>query len=215
MEATHRTYLPAAGHDIFLPLYDPFVKLLGGDKARRTLLDQAAIQPHHRVLDIGCGTGTMVLLIKRLQPQAQVIGLDPDPKALARANRKVQRARVPAQLDHGYADALPYPNATFDRVLSSFMFHHLPADQKVRALREAGRVLKPGGSFHMLDFRNPESHGHGLLARWLHSSHVLSDNSDERILELMKEAGFTEARAVSYGSMFFLRTAYYAASVRR
>ena len=214
METTQRAYLPAAGHDIFLPLYDPLVKLLGGDKARRKLLDQAAIQQGHRVLDIGCGTGTMVLLIKQLYPQAQVIGLDPDPKALARAHRKVQRARVPAQLDKGYADALPYQDAIFDRVLSSFMFHHIPADQKLRTLREARRVLKPGGSFHMVDFRNAESHGHGLLARWLHSSHVLSDNSDERIIELMNDAGFSDARPVSYGSMFFLRTGYYQASAR-
>ena len=92
METIQKAYLPAAGRDIFLPFYDPLVKLLGGDRARRTLLDQAAIQPNHRVLDIGCGTGTMVLLIKQLHPQAQVTGLDPDPKALARANRKLQRA---------------------------------------------------------------------------------------------------------------------------
>lgn len=214
MESTQRAYLPAAGHDIFLPFYDPLVKLLGGDKARRTLLDQAAIEQNHRVLDIGCGTGTMVLLIKQLYPQTQVIGLDPDPKALARAHRKVQRARVPAQLDQGYADALPYPDAIFDRVLSSFMFHHIPADQKLRALREARRVLKPGGSFHLLDFRNADSHGHGLLAHWLHSKQVLSDNTDERILALMKEAGLADARAVSYGRMFFMRTAYYRASAR-
>jgi len=213
MESTHRAYLPAAGHDIFLPFYDPFVKLLGGDKARRMLLDQAAIQPGHRVLDIGCGTGTMVLLIKQLYPQAQVIGIDPDPKALARANRKVQRARVPAQLDQGFADALPYPDAIFDRVLSTFMFHHLPAEQKLRALRETKRVLKPGGSFHLLDFTNA-SHNHGVLAGWLHSNQVLSDNSEERILALMNEAGFSDARVVSHGTMFFLRmrTAYYRAS---
>ena len=48
METTQRAYLPAAGHDIFLPLYDPLVKLLGGDKARRTLLDQAAIDAVQR-----------------------------------------------------------------------------------------------------------------------------------------------------------------------
>lgn len=51
-----RTYIPAAGHHWSLPLYDPIVKLLGADKARHTLLDQAAIEPGHRVLDIGCGT---------------------------------------------------------------------------------------------------------------------------------------------------------------
>jgi ubiquinone/menaquinone biosynthesis C-methylase UbiE len=59
MEGTYKTYLPAAGHDWLLPLYDPIVKLLGGDAARRALLDQACIQPGQRVLDIGCGTGAV------------------------------------------------------------------------------------------------------------------------------------------------------------
>ena len=213
METTQRAYLPAAGHDIFLPLYDPLVKLLGGDKARRTLLDQAAIQPGHRVLDIGCGTGTMVLLIKRLYPQVEVTGLDPDPTALARANRKLQRAAVSAKVDHGFAEALPYEDASFDRVLSSFMFHHLESDQKEQALREVRRVLKPDGSFHMLDFSKPESNGAGFLARWFHSSHHLAENTEGRILGLMNQAGLEGARVVSRGTMFFLHTAYYRAAV--
>ena len=213
METTQRAYLPAAGHDIFLPLYDPLVKLLGGDKARRTLLDQAAIQPGHRVVDIGCDTGTMVLLIKRLCSQVEVTGLDPDPKAPARANRKLQRAAVSAKLDQGIAEVLPYEDASFDRVLSSFMFHHLESDQKEQALREVRRVLKPGGSFHMLDFSKPESSGAGVVARWLHSSHHLAENTEGRILGLMNQAGLEGARIVSRGTMFFLHTAYYRAAV--
>src|SRR5918994_1732899 len=85
MEEIQKTYLPAAGHDWMLPLYDPLVKLLGGDRARRALLDQALIRPGHRILDIGCGTGTLVVLLKCLHPGVEGIGLDPDPKALARA----------------------------------------------------------------------------------------------------------------------------------
>jgi len=81
-------YIPAASHDWLLPFYDPFVKLLGADAARKTLLDQAAIQPGFRILDVGCGTGSFAILIKRLHPAVDVIGLDPDPFALARAKRK-------------------------------------------------------------------------------------------------------------------------------
>jgi ubiquinone/menaquinone biosynthesis C-methylase UbiE len=83
-----RSFLPAAGHDWFLPFYDPFVKLLGGDRARSALLDQATIRAGQRVLDVGCGTGTFAVLIKRLHPIVDVVGLDPDPKALDRAMRK-------------------------------------------------------------------------------------------------------------------------------
>ena len=94
MEEIRKTCLPAAGRDWMLPLYDPLVKLLGGDAARRALLDQAPIQPGHSVLDVGCGTGTLVVLIKRLHPDVNVIGLDPDTRALARARRKAERASV-------------------------------------------------------------------------------------------------------------------------
>src|SRR5215469_6148214 len=92
MQEVRRAYLPAAGHDWALPFYDPFVKLLGADAARRTLLQQADLRPGNRVLDIGCGTGTFVELIKRVHPEVSVVGLDPDPKALARAKKKAARA---------------------------------------------------------------------------------------------------------------------------
>src|SRR5688572_1932687 len=142
-----------------LPFYDPLVKLMGGDSARLALLDQAAIRPGHRVLDIGCGTGTLVVQVKRLHPGADVVGLDPDPKALARAKRKVDRAGLSIQFDQGFSDRLPYPDQSFDRVLSSFMLHHLEGDVKQTTLREVRRVLKPGGSFHILDFGGPQSNG--------------------------------------------------------
>src|SRR5438270_8100613 len=123
MTESSRTYLPAAGHDWLLPLYDPIVKLLGGDAARRALLEQACIRPGQRILDIGCGTGSLVVLIKRQHPDVDVVGLDPDPKALARGRHKAARASVSIQFDQGFADALPYTDAAFDRVFSSFMFH--------------------------------------------------------------------------------------------
>src|SRR5437899_1056296 len=91
MTESSRNYLPAAGRDFFLPLYDPIVKLFGGGAAREALLAQAAIRPADRVLDLGCGTGTMAVQIKKRFPRVEIIGLDPDPRALARARKKAAR----------------------------------------------------------------------------------------------------------------------------
>ena len=100
------------------------VKLLGGDSARRVLVEHADLQPGQRVLEVGCGTGTLLMLITRAQPGLELTGLDPDARALARAKRKADAASVPMRLDRGFSDALPYSDASFDRVFSCFMLHH-------------------------------------------------------------------------------------------
>ncbi|HEX7127037.1 MAG TPA: class I SAM-dependent methyltransferase [Thermodesulfobacteriota bacterium] len=212
MAEPRRRYLPAAGHDWLLPFYDPVVRLTGGDAARRALLDQAALRPGHRVLDIGCGTGSLVVWIKQRHPEVDVVGLDPDPKALVRARRKAERAGVSVRLDRGFADALPYPAAAFDRVFSAFMLHHLEAGEKVRALGEVRRVLVADGALHLVDFGGPEARPRGLLARLFHSMHHLEDNFGGRIAALMRDAGFADVRVVARRSTLFGPVAYYRAS---
>ena len=198
-----------------MPLYDPLVSLLGGDRARQDLIDQANIKPGQRILDIGCGTGTLVVLLKRQHASAQVVGLDPDPKALRRAEKKARRSSVSLHLDQGFADELPYEASAFDRVFSSFMFHHLEEQNREKTLKEVSRVLKPGGSFHLLDFAGGDNGSYGPLGRLIHSSHRLKDNEQERLLELMRRDGFAKAEKVKVGSMLFglLRTVYFQARV--
>ena len=196
---TQREFVPAAGRDVFLPIYDPLVRLMGGAGAREELIKQASIQPNQRVLDLGCGTGTLVVLLKRKYPATQIVGLDPDPKALRRAKKKVKRAGVAVQLDKGFADELPYDEGTFDRVLSSFMFHHLEDQDREKMLREVLRVLKPAGTFHLLDFAGGEDRAGGWWGRLVNSHSHLEGNSQRRILQLMKRAGFLNAAKVKDG----------------
>jgi ubiquinone/menaquinone biosynthesis C-methylase UbiE len=150
------------------------------------------------------------VLVKRLHPNVEAVGLDPDPKALARSTRKAERNGVSIRFDRGHADRLPYPDASFDRVFSSFMFHHLPAEEKEPTLRDVRRVLKSGGSLHMLDFGGPED-AHGFVMRLIHSAHRLQDNSEERVLDLMRRAGFVKAKNTGRRAMLFGRIAYYVA----
>jgi SAM-dependent methyltransferase len=187
-----KPYLPGMGRDWLLPLYDPLTRALGMAAAHRRLVDQSDLRPGQRVLEIGCGTGNLALLVKRLRPDVDVVGLDPDPKALARARRKAARGALAVQLDRGFAEELPYPDASFDRVLSSFMFHHLGAADRRQALREVGRTLRPGGSLHLLDFGGAKDPSDGLVARLAHSSKRLQDNFGDRIPTLMREAGLAD-----------------------
>jgi ubiquinone/menaquinone biosynthesis C-methylase UbiE len=196
-------YLPAAGRDWRLPFYDPLVTLMGVDRTRKALIDLAALTPNDRVLEIGCGTGSLLTWIKRVHPGVTVIGLDPDPKALARAHAKARRAAVSIQLDEGFADQMPYPDASFDHVFSSFMFHHLPRGAKEPTLREVRRVLKPRGRLILLDFAGPESGQRNTFARRLHSAHRLADNAEDKVLALLRGAGFTDAKKITQDALLF------------
>lgn len=211
MSKSERTYLPAAGRDLFLPFYDLIAKVLGADGAREQLFDLAPLQAGERVLDIGCGTGTFATLLKQRFPGVEVTGVDPDPKALARARHKAEQARVSIQFDRGFADSLAYPADSFDLVFSSFMFHHVEGSKRQKTLSEVGRVLKPGGIFYLLDFE-VSSGGHGVF-HLFHSSDRLRDNTENRVLSLMGDAGLSDYKRVAVRPVLFGlgRAGYYQA----
>jgi ubiquinone/menaquinone biosynthesis C-methylase UbiE len=202
--ANHHHYLPAMGHDRLLPLYDTFTWLIGIPTAHRKLVDQAGIGRGSRVLEIGTGTGNLALMVAKRHPGVEVIGLDPDPLALGRARRKSARRGLDVRWDLGSAADLPYESASIDRVLSSLMFHHLDEDTKRAALAEVHRVLKPGGSLHLMDFGG---HAHGPVAHLVRRrSGRLDANAGDRIPERMRAAGLTGVAQVSQrGNLAYFR----------
>lgn len=189
--APDRRFLPAMGKRWLLPLYDSFTRFAGVAAVHGALLARAEVGPGDRVLDIGCGTGSLLVTLGRKEPDAVLTGLDPDPAALRRARRKAARAGVQVSLDRGFADELPYPDASLDRVLSSMMLHHLDPADRVRALAEAHRVLRPGGRFVLVDAAHSASGHHrmgGHLSRKMASK---GEPSEEALRALLESAGFS------------------------
>ena len=193
MESRPDEYVPAAGHDWLLPLYDPVCHfVLRERRFKERLVEQTAPPDRGRVLDLGCGTATLTLMLRQRYPSAEIRGVDGDPKVLEIARRKVAAAGVRLELDRGLAYDLAYNDASFDRVVSSLVFHHLTPEHKLAAFREVKRILKPGGSLHVVDFGRPRSGIARFGARIFIRDQSLRDNFEGRLPEMMRSAGFAE-----------------------
>ncbi len=202
-------FIPALAYHFLTPLYDPVMRtLLRETRFKRHLLALAEIESGQQVLDLGCGTATLTLLLKRQYPETTVVGLDADPEALKLARRKLTQAHVQATLTEGTATALPYADGSFDRVLSSLLFHHLTEEQTVQAAQEVYRVLKPAGSFFVADWGKAES-------LWMRLAFVgvqlldgdgfptTAKNVAGALPRLFAQAGFVQVRQrASYATLF-------------
>lgn len=188
--AGHGRFIPALSQDALTPAYDFLIALVMPERSfKSALIDAAAIDSGHRVLDVACGTGTLLQMVAERHPSASLAGIDIDPKVLARARSKVG---CDAALELATATAIPFDSGAFDIVLSSLAFHHLMRDEKAQAMREILRVLRPGGEFHLGDFGPP--HGRwmriaSLLTEKIGREHV-DDNYAGLLPPMLTDAGF-------------------------
>jgi len=147
----------------------------------------ARIQPGDAVLDVGCGTGTLPLEAARHVGRAgRVAGVDPGAEQIARARAKAARRHVSIEFQTGVIEQLPFPDQTFDVVLSTLMMHHLPASLKRQGLAEIARVLKPGGRLVIADFTRKQERA-GRAARFHAGGSSMHD-----LAALVADAGFAD-----------------------
>jgi ubiquinone/menaquinone biosynthesis C-methylase UbiE len=194
-----------------LPAYDLLTRVLGMNKAYDALVAQAELADGLRVLEIGCGTGNVTTRVKRAAPGANVVGSDPDPRALARAQRKARRM-AGIRFERAYAQELPFADGEFDRVLSSMMLHHLNDDVKAPAAAEIYRVLRPGGTLHIVDIGGHTTGHHGLAARWMKDNPHTAGNLGDAIPQLLRKVGFDCAEVGTRNNRFIGLLTFYRAT---
>jgi len=149
-------FIPALRFKRLTPLFDFVAAIAVHDRAiKRRVLAHAAIASGEEVLDVGSGTGTLAIAAARAAPGVRVTGLDADASILARARKKAAGAGLEIGFDHGMSTTLPYPDASFDVLLSTLFFHHLPDAAKRQTAAELVRVLRPGGRLVVGDLGRP------------------------------------------------------------
>ncbi|WP_188195199.1 class I SAM-dependent methyltransferase [Nonomuraea sp. SYSU D8015] len=160
----------------------------GGRRAAFTRV-AAAARPRagDQVLDVGCGTGYLSRILSPVvTPSGHVTGLDPSPSMIEYATR-----RAPANCTYvrGEGQTLPFPDGSFDLVVSSLAVHHMPAGARPEAMRQMHRVLRPGGRLLIAEFRPPA----GRLARQLVgllSGPAMRHEPRELLGTMIPDAGF-------------------------
>ena len=218
MTPSESKFIPALGFSALTPFYDRLTRAaLDEEGFKNRLIHEARLAPGHRVLDLGSGTGTLTLMLKRAQPEAEVVGLDIDPNILAMAEKKATASNLDIEFRRGSAVAPPFQPGTFDRVVSSLVFHHLTTENKRRALRAAFELLTPGGELHIVDWgraQNALMRGAFLAVQLFDGFETTTDNVRGRLPDFIAEAGFASVVEVHHQMTVFGTLALYRASRR-
>lgn len=193
-------YVPALGYHFLTPLYDTAVALLTREATwRRALVRQIAPDQRDVVVDVGCGTGTLAVMLKRASPYTTVYGLDPDPNVLGRAEIKARDQGVLVHFMRGYGAEVAERAASLrvSKVVSSLVLHQVPLADKREMLQGMYAALKPGGEIHIADYGLQRSVLMRLLFRQIQNLDgygATQASADGIVPVLMEEVGFDAVR---------------------
>ncbi|MCP5432703.1 MAG: class I SAM-dependent methyltransferase [Alphaproteobacteria bacterium] len=198
-------YTPALGVRWLTPLYDSAIALLTRENAWRTMLAEAIdLKNGERLLDVGCGTGSLAVRLAAMRRGADVHGIDPDPDVLSRARLKAAKAGVSVAFHEGFlVESFLAGQDQFDVIASSLVFHQVPLEGKRDLLSMMRRAMQPAGRLVIADYGLQRT----ALMRRLFRATVQSldgvddtqPNADGLLPELINDAGFAgveEARVI-------------------
>tara|TARA_R110000824_G_scaffold197920_3_gene381665 strand:- start:1102 stop:1755 length:654 start_codon:yes stop_codon:yes gene_type:complete len=151
------TYTPPLGYKILTPLYDLVIRYLTRESVwRSALVKQINPLPGDRILDVGCGTGSLLAVLAEQCPEADFIGLDPDIAALERASKKIDSANI--RLIPGFLSKEALPKGWQPtKITSSLMFHQVSLEKKNEIAEIMRSLLMPGGELHIADYAMQKS----------------------------------------------------------
>lgn len=191
-----KDYVPAFNYDFLTPWYDFFVEILGYGKTQRNkVIDLLDLKSEEGLLDIGCGTGSLLILAKEKYSHIKMVGVDIDPKVLSIARKKSQAAKLEIEFLETSSGKLPFDNASFNVIVSSLVFHHLPTNVKKQTIEEIYRILKKGGRFLLADFGKKDGrvlYVLDFITKYLNlpESKTLQDNLEGKLPIYLANIGF-------------------------
>lgn len=158
------SYIPALKYKWLTRFYDYLIQKFLKERVWKSyFIESFTNKAPQEVLDIGCGTGTLSMMIKSQYPNTIITGLDGDSQILEIAERKMIESGTKIQFVNGLSYKIPFPDNHFDIVTSTLMIHHLSNEDKHRTFKEVYRVLKPGGEFNIADWGKPNNIATRLL----------------------------------------------------
>jgi ubiquinone/menaquinone biosynthesis C-methylase UbiE len=205
LKMSSKEYIPAFRYKWLTPFFDLFLRWTMPELPIKTRLIQeiSLLHKDSRILDLGCGTGTLAILIKKAFPDSLVFGLDADAKVLEIARQKTLRDSLILKLDEGMSDMLPYPDCSFDLVVSSLVFHHLGTEEKIRSLEQIFRVLTPGGGLIIADFGKPKTIIMKAVSLVMRNFEKTAGNFQGLIPLLIRSSGFGNVNEFATFSTIF------------
>jgi ubiquinone/menaquinone biosynthesis C-methylase UbiE len=186
--------------------YDFHTRLMGlgvNQPNSKMVIRMAKIKSGDKVLDVGCGSGNLTLTAKRYAGSSgSVHGIDASPEMIEVARKKAKQSGANAIFDVGLIEKLPFPEATFDVVISRLVIHHLPDDLKRQGFAEIFRVLKPGGIFFLADFQSPKDPILAHVTALLMGHPMMMQSNVSSLPPMLLEAGFADVSSGPTQSLF-------------
>ncbi|OGH21556.1 MAG: 16S rRNA (cytosine(1402)-N(4))-methyltransferase [Candidatus Levybacteria bacterium RIFCSPLOWO2_01_FULL_38_13] len=193
----NREYTHALTLYFLTPLYDCVLKILGlGDAFYEQIISHIEPKDGDKILDVGTGTGNLAIAIKRKYPKTEVTGVDPDPKILKIARKKIKKSKIGIKIFKAAAQSLSFEDESFDFVVSSLVVHHIPRQVKKKAFLKMRRVLKENGTILIVDFGIPKNIFLYILVFILSLFEDVRPNMRGFIPHILKETGFRNIKEV-------------------